>query len=83
MAATRGLKPRDVVCGMDINPAENVWMTSYGGDDFHFCSEPCLDAFKKNPSQYLKSKGFFARFLDRLARSNQREFGHGGPGCCH
>ena len=83
MAATTDAKSRDLVCGMDVNLSEDGWMTSYAGADFHFCSESCLDAFKKNPVKYIKPKGFFARFLDRLARANQREFGQGGPGCCH
>jgi YHS domain-containing protein len=83
MTATTDAKSQDLVCGMDVNPSEDAWMTSYAGTDFHFCSESCLDAFKKNPAKYLKPKGFFARFLDRLARTNQLEFGQGGPGCCH
>jgi YHS domain-containing protein len=83
MAATTDARSRDLVCGMDVNSSKDVWTTSYAGTDFHFCSENCLDAFQKNPVKYLKPKGFFARFLDRLARANQREFGHGGSGCCH
>jgi len=74
---------RDFVCGMDIGPSQEAWMTSYNGSNYSFCSETCLDAFKKNPAKYLRPKGFFARFLDRLARANQREFDRGGLGCCH
>ncbi|MFH1090703.1 MAG: LDCC motif putative metal-binding protein [Pseudomonadota bacterium] len=30
-----------------------------------------------------KPKGFIGRFLDRLTKANEREFGRGGPSCCH
>ena len=74
---------KDLVCGMRIDPKETRQCASLKGRQYFFCSKACRDAFLKNPGKYVKSKGFIGRYLDRLARSNEKEFGSGGPTCCH
>jgi Cu+-exporting ATPase len=72
---------QDPVCGMDINPESTHPVYSYKGDTYYFCIEACRTAFEKNPEKYIKPKGFFSRFLDRMAKSNQKAFGCRGPSC--
>jgi Cu+-exporting ATPase len=79
-------KSRDPVCGMMVGDSVSAFKTGYLGRDYFFCSEGCLSAFAGNPDKYLKTKkerGRFRRFLDRLARANEEEFGSSGPQCCH
>jgi YHS domain-containing protein len=74
---------RDPVCGMMVNPASNRLVSSHKGRTYRFCAESCLEAFEKHPDRYLKEKGVFRRWLDRMAKSNQESFGSKGPSCCH
>ncbi len=72
---------QDPVCGMDINLKSTHPVHLYKGDTYYFCVETCRTAFAKNPEKYLKPKGFFSRFLDRMAKSNKKAFGCKGPSC--
>ncbi len=77
----------DPVCGMRVTPARKNPMALYGGRTYWFCAEACLSAFESNPRKYIgpksaKRKGWFGRYLERLARTNEREFG-GGALKCH
>jgi YHS domain-containing protein len=72
---------RDLVCGRIIRPEEMAFFCSYKGRKYHFCSSDCRNVFEKKPDKYLKPKGFVARFLERLARSNQEQFGKNGAAC--
>ncbi|MEE9531990.1 MAG: LDCC motif putative metal-binding protein, partial [Syntrophobacteria bacterium] len=51
------------------------------GRRYYFCADCCKQAFEKNPVKYLKPKGPFGRFLDRLTKSNEKVFGRQGPSC--
>ena len=72
---------RDPVCGRRLNPDRTFRFADFKGQRYFFCSPGCRDAFGNDPRKYLKSKGFFSRFLDRLARANEEEFGGRPPGC--
>jgi len=77
----------DPVCGMSVKPARKNLVALYDGRSYWFCADACLSAFESNPEKYLerkspKRKGFFGRYLERLARANEREFG-AGPAKCH
>jgi YHS domain-containing protein len=74
-------KVQDPVCSMDINLKSAHPVFAYKGHIYYFCAENCRTAFVKNPEKYIKSKGFFARFLDRMAKSNKKAFGCKGPSC--
>jgi len=45
----------DPVCGMMILPSEAAGHTDYDGHIYHFCSESCLEQFRKNPSGFLET----------------------------
>jgi Cu+-exporting ATPase len=47
-------KERDVVCGMNIDPATAAGRSDYQGKTYYFCSPGCKAKFDANPSQYLK-----------------------------
>jgi Cu+-exporting ATPase len=48
---------KDPVCGMDVDPADSAGESSFQGKTFHFCSEHCLQEFKKSPAKYLEESG--------------------------
>jgi Cu+-exporting ATPase len=39
---------RDVVCGMQVDPAK------YNGKTYYFCAKGCKTKFDANPSQFVK-----------------------------
>lgn len=76
----------DPVCSMEVVPGLTKLVAIYQGHSYWFCAEACRTAFESNPAKYLKRKpgkrkGFFGRYLDRLAKANEQEFGYGGPKC--
>ena len=46
---------RDVVCGMDIDPATAAGKTEYKGQTYYFCSPGCKRSFEKDPEKYLST----------------------------
>ncbi len=74
-------KTIDPVCGMAVE-AKTDLTVEHQGKTYAFCAEGCREAFEKNPEKYARPKGFFRRYLDRLAKTNRQEFGSRGP-CCH
>lgn len=72
---------RDVICGMLVNTAETTHVYDQGGARYYFCSEGCLKIFERKASRIFKQKGFFGRWLERLERANESQFGGGGPRC--
>ena len=77
----------DPVCGMVVAGGEPERAATYRGHRYHFCAETCRLAFQKAPETYLgrnrnKKKGWWGRYLDRVARVNKQTFGPGGP-CCN
>jgi len=44
---------KDLVCGMDIDPASAAGKSEYNGQTYYFCSLGCKKAFDKNPKKYL------------------------------
>ena len=43
---------RDVVCGMQVDPAKAAGTSDYNGKTYYFCSVTCKKKFDANPSQY-------------------------------
>lgn len=72
----------DPVCGMAVSPESKDIVSSHKGKAYYFCSEGCRKAFEKNPEQFVKPKGVVARFIHRMAKSNEDLFGSKGPRCC-
>ena len=78
----------DPVCGMTVDPGSTKLSFLYRGCKYYFCAEGCLKSFEADPDKYLnpkpaKKKGWFGRYLDRMAEINKKEFGSSGPHCCH
>lgn len=48
---------RDPVCGLEILSSEETLSFQHQGKRYYFCSAPCLEKFKKNPSFYLTPEG--------------------------
>ena len=44
---------RDVVCGMQVDPAKAAATSEYG-KTYYFCAEGCKTKFDANPSQFVK-----------------------------
>ena len=45
---------KDVVCGMQIDPAKAAGKSEYQGKTYYFCSKPCKTKFDAKPDQYAK-----------------------------
>jgi YHS domain-containing protein len=45
---------RDVVCGMQVDPAKAAAKSEYNGKTYYFCAKACKTKFDANPSQYAK-----------------------------
>ncbi len=76
----------DPVCGMEVVPGETKLVAIYQGHSYWFCAEGCRKAFESDPMKYLepkpiKPKRWFGRYLERLTRVNQEQFGGGSPPC--
>jgi YHS domain-containing protein len=74
----------DPVCGMKVSPGETKRVALYQGHSYWFCADGCRAAFEANPKKYLgdkKRKGWFGRYIDRLRKANEQEFGASGPKC--
>jgi Cu+-exporting ATPase len=46
---------KDVVCGMNVDPATTKYKTDHEGKTYYFCSEACLKKFTAEPAKYIKS----------------------------
>ena len=45
---------KDVVCGMNVEPAKAAGRSEYQGRTYYFCSLGCKKKFDANPAQYVK-----------------------------
>ena len=45
---------KDVVCGMQVDPAKAAGSSVHEGRTYWFCSKSCKAKFDQNPSQYAK-----------------------------
>ena len=45
---------KDVVCGMQVDPAKAPAQTEYQGKTYYFCSPSCKAKFDANPAQFAK-----------------------------
>jgi YHS domain-containing protein len=45
---------KDVVCGMQVDPAKAAGKTEYQGKTYYFCSPSCKTKFDANPGQFAK-----------------------------
>ena len=45
---------KDVVCGMQVDPATAAGTSQHEGKTYYFCSKACKATFDANPAQYTK-----------------------------
>ena len=45
---------KDVVCGMQVDPAKSAGTSEYNGKTYYFCAPICKKKFDANPSLYVK-----------------------------
>ena len=45
---------RDLVCGMQVDPAKAAGSSEYKGKMYYFCSKGCKAKFDANPGQFGK-----------------------------
>jgi len=44
---------KDVVCGMQVDPAKAAASSQYAGKTYYFCSKGCKAKFDADPGRYL------------------------------
>jgi Cu+-exporting ATPase len=45
---------KDVVCGMQVDPAKAAGTSQHNGKTYYFCSMVCKTKFDANPAQFEK-----------------------------
>jgi YHS domain-containing protein len=45
---------KDVVCGMQVDPAKAAASSQYQGKTYYFCTKDCKNKFDANPARYVK-----------------------------
>jgi YHS domain-containing protein len=45
---------KDVVCGMQVDPAKAAGSSQHEGKTYYFCAKSCKEKFDANPKQYIK-----------------------------
>ena len=45
---------KDVVCGMDVDPASARAKADYQDKTYYFCSDDCKDRFMEDPEHYAQ-----------------------------
>ena len=45
---------RDVVCGMQVDPAKAAATSDYNGKTYYFCAKVCKTKFDAAPGAYLR-----------------------------
>jgi Cu+-exporting ATPase len=48
---------KDLVCGMDVDPARTKHSAVHEGKNYLFCSAGCLEKFRREPDKYLSGGG--------------------------
>ena len=50
----RNVMERDVVCGMQVDPAKAPARSDYEGKTYYFCANACKVKFDADPGKYAK-----------------------------
>jgi YHS domain-containing protein len=75
---------KDSVCGMDVKEENAAHLLHFEHETLYFCSNQCKETYSQRSTRpkTAKKKGFFAKFLEKLAKDNNETFG-GTPPKCH
>jgi YHS domain-containing protein len=49
-----GTVEKDVVCGMEVDPAKAAGTSHVNGKTYYFCSKGCKATFDADPARYTK-----------------------------
>ncbi len=72
--------PLDPVCKANLEEKEAKGTATFKGEVYHFCCPSCQEEFLHNPKKYV-SDNWWKRFMQRLEKANEEEFGSKGPSC--
>lgn len=72
---------KDPICGMAVDPEQSIYKIQGVEQTYYFCSETCKEKYLNLKSSHSK-KSWFKRFLEWIARANQKKFGSSPPSCC-
>jgi YHS domain-containing protein len=53
MTMTNSTAVKDLVCGMDVDPASAEARSEHQGETYYFCSASCKETFDANPARYI------------------------------
>lgn len=75
---------KDPVCGMSVKEEGAAHLIHFEHETLYFCSTQCKETYAQRSTmkKTAKKKGFFAKFLEKLAKDNNDTFG-GTPPKCH
>ena len=52
-----GVREKDPVCGMTVDPAKAAAKQELRGNTYYFCSKRCAERFAKEPDKFLSAPG--------------------------
>lgn len=81
MTSTSTQREKDPVCGMMVQVTDESPFCTLRGKRYYFCCSRCRDDFESNSNKYVGGRGRLNRWLEKVARDNEKEFG--GKPCCH
>ncbi len=55
-ATNESMSATDPVCGMTVEPSKAKGHVEHDGTTYHFCSQGCLEKFRKDPQAYLERR---------------------------
>ena len=75
---------KDPVCGMEVSEEGAVHLIHTEHETFYFCSKRCKASYARQTgmNKTVTKKGFLGRFLEKLAKENEKTYG-GKPPTCH
>lgn len=81
MEPTTSNKIVDPVCGIMVEATDESPKSNHAGKEYFFCCPDCKASFNRKPEKHLRERGKFGRWLERIARANEEEFGSKSPKC--
>src|SRR4029077_5280307 len=50
-------RPKDLVCGMSVDPQKPAAKAGHGGKTYYFCSTRCAERFERDPEKFITAPG--------------------------
>src|SRR6202035_1484492 len=67
-----GVREKDPVCGMTVEPANAAAKQAFQGNTYYFCSKRCAERFAKEPERFLSAPG-----ISGMETAHSGEAAHG------